>query len=138
MSAAYARKSILDRIDRTITDSSSKDRDGELLKQLFSADYYAPEFRYVKEKLESKYDFKFKEARRRSDSIEQWNKFSCVKTGNMKSHTPKLKILKDNNWGNSCKDELSPTQALQRFNDLKAKERRQRLLEEVRNVELLW
>lgn len=56
----------------------------------------------------------------------------------MKSHTPKLKILKDNNWGNSCKDELSPTEALERFFKLKTEEKKQRLQEEVRNVELLW
>jgi hypothetical protein len=38
----------------------------------------------------------------------------------------------------SYKGELSPSQALERFHKLKAEEKKQRLLEEVRNIDLLW
>ena len=51
---------------------------------------------------------------------------------------PKLTTIKDNDWMKSYKGELSPSQALERFYKLKTEEKKQRLLEEVRNVELLW
>ena len=50
----------------------------------------------------------------------------------------KPKVITENDWTNSSKDDLSPAQALYRFNKLKAEEKKQRLLEEVRNVDLLW
>ena len=48
MSAVYARKSILARIDRTITDSSSKDSDGKFLQEAcIISDYNSAEFTYI-------------------------------------------------------------------------------------------
>jgi hypothetical protein len=49
----------------------------------------------------------------------------------------KVKVIKDKDWGKTSVSELSPTEALARFNQLKAEEKRQRLLEEVKNIELL-
>jgi len=140
MSAVYARKSILARIDRTITASSSKDSDGKFLQEAcIISDYNSAEFTYIKTRMENKYGFKFKNYHKRLDAVEQWEKESeplSVKKSDTKK--PKLTIIKDNDWMKSYKGELSPSQALQRFLKLKAEEKKQRLLEEVRNVELLW
>jgi len=140
MSAAYARKSILDRIDRTITAESSKDSDGKFLQEAcIISDYYPAEFKYIIAIMENKYGFKFKHYRKRLDALEQWEKernpWSVKKSSTEK---PKLTIIKDNDWMKSYKAELSPSQALERFHKLKAEEEKQRLLEEARNVELLW
>ena len=140
MSAAYARKSILDRIDRTITAESSKDSDGKFLKEAcIASDYQSVEFKYIKTRMENKYGFKFKNYHKRLDALEQWEKerdpLSVKKSSTKK---PKLTIIKDNDWMKSYKGELSPSQALERFYKLKTEEKKQRLLEEVRNVELLW
>ena len=85
------------------------------------------------------YGFKFKNYHKRLDAVEQWEKERdplSVKKSDTKK--PKLTIIKDNDWMKSYKGELSPSQALERFYKLKTEEKRQRLLEEVRNVELLW
>ena len=75
MSAAYARKSILARIDRTITNDSSKESDGKFLQEACSiSDYYSVEFKYVKTRMENKYSFKFKDYYKRSYALEQWDK----------------------------------------------------------------
>ena len=140
MSAAYARKSILARIDRTITDDSPKESDGKFLQEAcIISDYNSAEFKYIKTRMENKYGFKFKNYYKRLDAVEQWEKERdplSVKKSDTKK--PKLTIIKDNDWMKSYKGELSPSQALERFYKLKTEEKRQRLLEEVRNVELLW
>ncbi len=140
MSAAYARKSILARADRTITNDSSKESDRKfLLEASIISDYQSVEFKYIKTRMENKYGFKFKNYHKRSDVVEQWEKemdtLSVVKKSDTKK--PKLTIIKDNDWGKSCKDELSPSQALERFYKLKAEEKKRRLQEEVRNIDLL-
>ena len=149
MSAAYARKSIIARIDGNISDSSSKESDGKFLQEACSiSDYPSVEFKYTKSRMESKYGFKFKDYYKRIDVVEEWNKIKdslCVtneekgmfKKSSTSTKPKKLKTIKDNDWGNSCKDDWSPTEALERFYKLKAEEKRKRLLEEVRNVELL-
>jgi ribosomal protein L11 methylase PrmA len=134
------RRGFKKRIEDSVTQESSKYSDGAILKEFCCiSDYTAVEFKHVKEKLELKYGFKFKNYHKRSDAVEQWEKekdaLSVVKKGNTKK--PKLKAITENDWGNSCKEDLSPTQALQRFYKLKEEEKRQRLLEEVRNVDLL-
>ena len=139
MSAAYARKSILDRIDRTITAESSKDSDGKFLQEAcIISDYNSAEFTYIKTRMENKYGFKFKNYHKRLDAVEQWEKKRdplSVKKSDTKK--PKLTTIKDNDWMKSYKGELSPSQALERFHKLKAEEKKQRLLEEARNVDLL-
>ena len=139
MSAAYARKSILARIDRTITDDSHKESDGKFLQEAcIISDYNSTEFTYIKTRMENKYGFKFKNYHKRLDAVEQWEKerdpLSVKKRYTKK---PKLTIIKDNDWMKSYKGELSPSQALERFHKLKAEEKKQRLLEEARNVDLL-
>lgn len=49
----------------------------------------------------------------------------------------KVKTIKDDDWGKVSVSELSPNEALERFYRLKAEEKRQRLLEEVRDVGVL-
>ena len=49
----------------------------------------------------------------------------------------KDKVIKDDDWGKTSVSDLSPMEALARFKLLKAEEKRQRLLEEVKNVGLL-
>ncbi|WP_236869673.1 hypothetical protein [Candidatus Bandiella numerosa] len=140
MSAAYARKSILARIDRTITDDSPKESDGKFLQEAcIISDYNSAEFTYIKTRMENKYGFKFKNYHKRLDAVEQWEKGRdplSVKKSDTKK--PKLTTIKDNDWMKSYKGELSPSQALERFHKLKAEEKKQRLLEEARNVNLLW
>lgn len=148
MSRTYARKSILARVDRTITDDSPKDIDGKLLQEAcILTDYYSVEFKYIKARIENKYGFQFKYYYKRQHVVEEWEKekntlFAIQKPDTKKSATSKKsakpRVITENNWTNSCKDELSPSQALERFYKLKEKEKKQRLLEEVRNVELLW
>lgn len=136
------RRGFKKRIDASVTQDSSKYSDGELLKEFScTSEFRASEFAYVQEKLERKYGFKFKDYYKRSHVVEEWDKIKDTLSFVKKSDTKKPekpKVMNDEHWANACVDELSPTQALQRFNDLKARERRQRLLEEVRNVELLW
>ena len=75
MSAAYARKSILARIDRTITDDSPKESDGKFLQEAcIISDYNSAEFTYIKTRMENKYGFKFKNYYKRLDAVEQWEK----------------------------------------------------------------
>ena len=136
------RKGIKARINNKITNESSKDNDGDLLKELAcTIEYKLAEFNYIKGKLESKYGFKFKDYYKRSQTLEEWNKVKdslvvVIKEPVLKKPT-KVKIIKDDDWNKSSASELSPTEALARFHRLKAEEKRQRLLEEVRNVELL-
>ena len=136
------RRGFKKRIDASVTQDSSKYSDGELLKEFScTSEFRASEFAYVQEKLERKYGFKFKDYYKRSHAVEEWDKIKDTLSFVKKSDTKKPakpKVMNDEHWANACVDELSPTQVLQRFNDLKARERRQRLLEEVRNVELLW
>ena len=149
MSTAYARKSILARVDRTITDGSCKDSDGKLLQEAcILSDYQSVEFKYIKARIENKYGFQFKYYYKRQHVVEEWEKekdsLSVVGTLGVIGSSVKKKSSKkkdetiDTHWTSSSKEELSPTQALERFYKLKAEEKRQRLLEEVRNVELLW
>jgi ribosomal protein L11 methylase PrmA len=135
------RKGIKTRINNKITNESSKDNDGDLLKELSSTlEYKLDEFSYVKEKLESKYGFKFKDYYKRSQTVEEWNK---VKDTLMVVKKPapiqpiKIRKIKDDDWSKTSASELSPKEALARFQRLKAEERKQQLLEEVRNVGLL-
>lgn len=138
MSAVYARKSILDRIDRTITAESSKDSDGKFLKEAcIISDYNSAEFTYIKSRMKNKYGFKFKNYYKRLDALEQWEKESeplSVKKSDTKK--PKLTTIKDNDWMKSYKGELSPSQALERFHKLKAEEKKRRLQEELKNIDL--
>jgi ribosomal protein L11 methylase PrmA len=144
MSTVYARKSILARIDRTITNDSSKESDGKFLQEACSiSDYYSVEFKYVKTRMENKYSFKFKDYYKRSYALEQWDKikdtlFFVQKSDTKTKKSAKPKVITENDWTNSSKNDLSPAQALYRFNKLKAEEKKQRLLEEVRNVDLLF
>ena len=140
MSAVYARKSILGRIDRTITDDSPKESDGKFLQEAcVKSDYNSAEFTYIKTRMENMYCFKFMNSYKRLHAVEQWEKERdplSVKKSDTKK--PKLTTIKDNDWMKSYKGELSPSQALERFHKLKAEEKKQRLLEEARNVNLLW
>lgn len=138
------RKGIKTRINNKITNESSKDNDGDLLKELSATlEYKLDEFNYIKEKLELKYGFKFKDYYKRSQTLEEWDKvkdglFVVTKPESIKSiHNVKLRKIKDDDWSKVAASELSPAEALARFYRLKAEEKRQRLLEEVRNVELL-
>ena len=75
MSAVYARKSILARVDRTITDDSPKESDGKFLQEAcIISDYNSTEFTYIKTRMENKYGFKFKNYYKRLDAVEQWEK----------------------------------------------------------------
>ncbi len=55
----------------------------------------------------------------------------------MLNKSKKVKPIKDEEWGKVSVAELSPNEALERFYRLKAEEKRQRLLEEVRDVGIL-
>jgi hypothetical protein len=56
------RRGIKARINNRITSESSKDSDGDLLKELAcTLEYKLDEFSYIKEKLEIKYGIKFKD-----------------------------------------------------------------------------
>ena len=55
----------------------------------------------------------------------------------MSNKSIKVKVIKDDDWGKTSVSDLSPMEALARFKLLKAEEKRQRLLEEVKNVGLL-
>ena len=140
MSAVYARKSILARVDRTITDDSPKESDGKFLQEAcIISDYNSAEFTYIKTRMENKYGFKFKNYYKRLDAVEQWEKERdplSVKKSDTKK--PKLTTIKDNDWMKSYKGELSPSQALERFHKLKAEEKKRRLQEELKNIDLLW
>ncbi len=46
-------------------------------------------------------------------------------------------MIKDKDWANTNVNELSPTQALERYNKLRAEDKKRRLLEEAREVKLL-
>ena len=118
MSSVYSRKSIIARIDRTITNNSSKDSDGKFLQQACSiSDYSAAEFKHIKTKMEHKYGFKFKDYYKRVDALKQWEKeidpLSLVQKSGTKK--PKLRTIKENEWMNSDKRELSSAEALERF-----------------------
>lgn len=134
------RRGFKKRIENSITHETSKYSDGEILKEFScTSEFRASEFAYVKEKLERKYGFKFKDYYKRSHAVEEWEKIkeSLAVVQKAASKKPaKPKVMNDDYWANACVDELSPTQALERFNKLKAEEKRQRLLEEVRNVDL--
>ena len=151
MSTAYARKSILARVDRTITDDSSKESDGKLLQEAcILTDYQSVEFKYIKARIENKYGFQFKYYYKRQHVVEEWEKekekegltvlenVGAIRPSVKKKLSKKKDETIDKHWTNSSKEELSPTQALERFYKLKAEEKKQRLLEEVRNIELLW
>ena len=135
------RKGIKARIDNNITNKSSKDNDGNLL-QTFSctSEYKLDEFRYIKARLESKYGIKFKDCYKRSQTVEEWNKVKdtlLVIKKPVPKKSIKVKAIKDDDWGKTSVSDLSPTEALARFKLLKAEQKRQRLLEEVKNVGLL-
>ena len=138
------RKGIKARINNKITNESSKDNDGELLKEFsFTLEYKLDEFNYIKEKIESKYGFKFKDYYKRLQTLEEWNKMKdsleVIKKPEPIKPTQRVKLrtIKDDDWSKASASELSPTEALARFYRLKAEEKRQQLLEEVRNVEFL-
>jgi hypothetical protein len=140
MSLVYSRKSIIARIDRTITNNSSKDSDGKFLQEACSiSDYSAAEFKHIKTRMEHKYGFKFKDYYKRVDALKQWEKeidpLSLVQKRDTKK--PKLRTIKESDWMNSDKRELSSAEALERFYKIKAEEKKQRLLEELRNIDLL-
>ena len=140
MSLVYSRKSIIARIDRTITKNSSKDSDGKFLQQACSiSDYSAAEFKHIKTRMEHKYGFKFKDYYKRVDALKQWEKeidpLSLVQKSGIKK--PKLRTIKESDGMNSDKGELSSVEALERFYKIKAEEKKQRLLEELRNIDLL-
>ena len=135
------RRGIKARIDNNITNKSSKDNDGNLL-QTFSctSEYKLDEFRYIKARLESKYGIKFKDCYKRSQTVEEWDKIKdtlLVIKKNVPNKSIKVKVIKDDDWGKTSVSDLSPMEALARFKLLKAEEKRQRLLEEVKNVGLL-
>jgi hypothetical protein len=105
--------------------------------------YKLDEFNYIKEKIESKYGFKFKDYYKRLQTLEEWNKMKdsleVIKKPEPIKPTQRVKLrtIKDDDWSKASASELSPTEALARFYRLKAEEKRQQLLEEVRNVEFL-
>lgn len=137
MSRSYFRKSIVARVDRAITDNSSKDSDREILKEFCSTvNYSLAEYKYVKEKISLKYGFKFKDYHQRLDALKQWDKEMDDSSSTKKKLTQKKPAKVENYWTKSYKEDLSPAEILERFNKLKAEEKRQRLLEEVRNVDL--
>jgi len=135
------RKGIKTRINNKITNESSKDNDGELLKEFsFTLEYKLDEFKYIKKKIESKYGFKFKDYYKRSQTLEEWNKMKdtlLVVKKPAPIHPIKIRKIKDDDWSKASASELSPIEVLARFHRLKDEEKRQRLLEEVRNVGLL-
>ena len=89
--------------------------------------------------MEHKYGFKFKDYYKRVDALKQWEKeidpLSLVQKRDTKK--PKLRTIKESDWMNSDKRELSSAEALERFYKIKAEEKKQRLLEELRNIDLL-
>lgn len=121
---------------------SSKDNDGDLLKELScTIEYKLDEFSYIKEKLESKYGIKFKDCYKRFQTVEEWNKVKDSLV--VKKPEPinliqrvKLRKIKDNDWSKASTPELSSAEALARFHRLKDEEKKQRLLEEVKNIDL--
>ena len=138
------RRGIKKRIDNRITNESFKDNDGDLLKELAcTLEYKLDEFSYIKEKLEIKYGIKFKDCYKRFQTIEEWNKvkdtlFVAQKPAPTKPTQPiKIRKIKDDDWSKASTLELSPAEALAKFHRLKAEEKKQQLLEEVRNVGLL-
>ena len=137
------RRGIKQRIDNRITNESFKDNDGDLLKELScTIEYKLDEFSYIKEKLESKYGIKFKDCYKRFQTIEEWNrvKDALVVVKKPEPIKPiqhvKLRKIKDDDWSKASRLELSPAEALARFYRLKDGDKRQRLLEEVKNVDL--
>jgi len=138
------RRGLKSRINNMVTNESSKDNDGDLLKELSSTlEYKLDEFNYIKEKLESKYGFKFKDYYKRSQTLEEWNKIKStllvIKKPEAINPRQSIKIrkIKDDDWSKALALDLSPIEALVRFRQLKDEEKRQRLLEEVQNVGLL-
>lgn len=55
----------------------------------------------------------------------------------MLNNPKKVKVIKDEDWSKTSIENLSPSEALERFYRLKAIEKEQRLLEEVRDVGIL-
>ena len=111
-----------------------------LRHSLVLREYKFEEFNYVKTKLEGKYGIKFRDYYKRSQTVEEWNKLKDTLVG-IKKSVPKKpikpKLIKDDDWGKASIPDLSPAEALARFKRLKTEEKRQRLLEEVKNIELL-
>ena len=97
---------------------------------------------YLKEKIERKYDFLFMKYHTRLDLLKQWKNIkdtlSSKKISQPKVKDKKAKIINEATYAKPYRGELYPTQALERFYKLKVEEKKQRLLEEVRNVDLLW
>jgi hypothetical protein len=60
-----------------------------------------------------------------------------VRGGVMLNKTKKIKPIKDEDLNRSNIDSLSPSEALERFYRLKEEEKKQRLLEEVREIGIL-
>ncbi len=77
----------------------------------------------------------------RLDLLKQWKNIkdtlSSKKISQPKVKDKKAKIINEASYAKSYGVELSPIQALERFYKLKAEEKKQRLLEEIRNVDLL-
>ena len=137
------RKHVRARIDQCITQESSGSSDKKILNQFcYVADYQSDEFKYLKEKIERKYGFVFMKNYKRSDLLDQWQNIkdtTLVKKISqpiVKNKQPK--IISEAAYAKSYKDELTPQQALERFYKLKEIEKERRLLEEVRNIDLLW
>lgn len=135
------RKGIKTRIDRNITNESSIDNDGKLLQELSCTfEYKLDEFKYIKTKLESKYGIKLMDYFKRAHTLEQWDKIKgtlVVIKQPLSKKLVKPKVIKEDEWNKTSVSDLSPIEALQRFRRLKAKEKKQQLLEEVKNIGLL-
>ena len=137
------RMSVGARIDKSITQESSINSDRKLLKEFCCiVDYRPDDFKYLKEKIERKYDFLFMKYHARLDLLKQWKNIkdtlSSKKISQPKVKDKKAKIINEAAYAKPYGGEFSPTQALERFYKLKAEEKKQKLLEEVRNVDLLW
>ena len=136
------RKNVRVRIDQCVTQESSVSSDKKMLNQFCCvANYQSDEFKYLKEKIERKYGFVFMKNYKRSDLLDQWQNIkdtTLVKKISqpiVKNKQPK--IISEAAYAKSYKDELTPQQALERFYKLKEIEKERRLLEEVRNIDLL-
>ena len=136
------RKHVRVRIDQCVTQESSVSSDKKMLNQFCCvANYQSDEFTYLKEKIERKYGFVFMKNYKRSDLLDQWQNIkdtTLVKKISqpiVKNKQPK--IISEAAYAKSYKDELTPQQALERFYKLKEIEKERRLLEEVRNIDLL-
>jgi hypothetical protein len=136
------RKHVRVRIDQCVTQESSVSSDKKMLNQFCCvANYQSDEFKYLKEKIERKYGFVFMKNYKRSDLLDQWQNIkdtTLVKKISqpiVKNKQPK--IISEAAYTKSYKDELTPQQALERFYKLKEIEKERRLLEEVRNIDLL-